>query len=114
MLQLIQQQIVEIASGRALHREVKVGLVAFQSVVERELTDAEQLQLLVFDAFLPSLAAVVIEQPNAKQFPGSASNESLSPQGLKQIQPKLTCIPRLSRCLLGKFQPKRRVRGRWS
>lgn len=63
--QLFQQRIIEIHGVRSLHRQMKIGFIAAQSMIQCELADTQDFQLQIFNAFLPSLTGFVIKQTNA-------------------------------------------------
>lgn len=59
--QSVQEFIVKLLGGDSLHGQVKIRFVSFQPMVQRELTNAKDLQLLIQNAFTPPLPFVFEE-----------------------------------------------------
>lgn len=74
---------------------MKIWLVAFQPIVQRELTNAQYFEVLFFHIFLPSFSGHVFEQTNAQKFfCATETSFQNSINGCDANQ--LTCIPHLS------------------
>lgn len=100
---------------------MKIWLVAFQPIVQRELTNAQYFEILFFHIFLPSFSGHVFEQTNAQKFFCATETSFQNSRKRSMVATpincnQLTCIPHLSLCPREKFQSNsiNHVRCYWS